>query len=316
VKDRASHVSAIGLLPFVLLIVSALVCISRGECGASSTQAYSVPTVTADEYAYLPLVARPYVCPTGSANEYQGGIAYQRDFDNPVRPAAQHADKNIELRGYVLNVDPQVAHDLVDYGSDDDTQPPQLATLFSPPRVPALVTVYRVHHWDWEPSPRPGTRAGPIMDYRVTALGMETTPGETLHVPQSGYDIGGDPPMEVLVIFADEDTITLRYSRDDSAAPPGYTVHIDNVCTDPNLLMLYKEFDQVSGPRYVYKPPHERPYTYPLSNLAERQPLGTASSEEIVVAIADTGSFQDPRSLYEWWQVRPGYPDGVTWVDP
>jgi hypothetical protein len=24
------------------------------------------------------------------------------------------------------------------------------------------------------------------------------------------------------------------------------------------------------------------------------------------VAITDTGSFSDPRSLNEWWQVRPG----------
>ena len=45
--------------------------------------------------------------------------------------------------------------------------------------------------------------------------------------------------MEVLVIFADEDSIALRYTREDSSASAGYTVHIDNICTDPNLLALY-----------------------------------------------------------------------------
>jgi hypothetical protein len=271
-----------------------------------------VPTPTVDVHAYLPLVARPYVCPRASTNEYGSGIAYQRDFDNPVRPAAQHADKNIELRGYTLNTDPNTPHDLVNYGSDDDTQPPQFATLFYPPRVPLLTNVYRVHHWDWEPSPEPGSRASPIMGFPVTALGMQTAPGETLHVPQSGYDIGGHPQMEVVVLFADEDTVTLRYTRDDSSAPPGYTVHIDNLCTDPNLLTLYNQLDDANGPRYVYKPPKERPYSYPLPNLLERQTIGTASSAEIVVAIADTGSFQDPRSLHEWWQIRPGHSVGIA----
>jgi hypothetical protein len=150
------------------------------------------------------------------------------------------------------------------------------------------------------------------MDLPATALGMQTAPGETLHVPQSGYDIGGYPQMEVLVLFADEDTVTLRHTRDDSSAPPGYTVHIDNMCTDPNLLTLYYQLDDASGPRYVYKLPEERPYSYPLPNLLERQTIGTASSAEIVVAVADTGSFQDPRSLNKWWQIRPGYSAGLA----
>lgn len=262
----------------------------------------SVPVdLTPTACVYLPLVfGGQYTCPTTSDSSYDYGIAFQYDTDNPVRPASLHADKNLALRSYD-STDPPL-RELVDYGSDDPIQPPQFATLFQPHRVPLLVGFYRVHHWNWAPSPEPGTQADPITDYPATALGLQTTPGEVLHVPESGYNIGGSPTMEVLVLFADEDSITLRYTRDDSSAPAGYTVHIDNICADPNLLALYNSLDVLDGPRYQY--PNS---SYNLPNLPAGKPFGTACDDEIVVAIADAGTFQDPRSCNEWWQVRPGY---------
>jgi hypothetical protein len=134
---------------------------------------------------------------------------------------------------------------------------------------------------------------------------LQTTPGEALRVPTSGYDIGGD--MEVIVLYADEDTVALRYTREDSSGSAGYTVHVDNICTDPNLLALYSALDAPDGPRYVYKPPNQRPYAYNLPNLAAGQLIGTARDSEVVVAVVDTGGFQDPRSCNGWWQIRPGY---------
>ncbi len=239
-------------------------------------------------------------CPTTSTNQYVAGTAYQYDQDDPVRPAYDHADKNLALRSYTPNTDPGLQRELVDYGSDDPTQPPQPATLFSPYRVPTLSTFYRVYDWNWAPSPEPGTRGSPITDWPVTALGMETTPGETLHTPTSGYEIGGG--MEVIVLFADEDTVALKYARQDSAGAPGYTVHVDNICTDPNLLTLYDQLDAPDGPRYVF--PNA---SYNLPTLYDSQPLGTARGTEIVVAIVDSGAFMDTRSCNEWWQIRPGY---------
>ncbi|MCX7669526.1 MAG: hypothetical protein N2439_05580, partial [Anaerolineae bacterium] len=87
----------------------------------------------------------------------------------------------------------------------------------------------------------------------------------------------------------------------------GYTVHVDGLCTDPNLLALYATFDAANGPRYVYRPPTQRPYAYSLPTLAAGQPIGLARSTEVIVAVVDTGSFMDPRSCNEWWQIRPGY---------
>lgn len=289
-----------------LAVATAYLCL--GLLFPAGHAAFNVLDFTPTAYVYLPLLRRdptptPYVCPVNSSNVYAWGWAIQYDLDNPVRFARDHADKNIELRGYTPNTDPNLRRELVNYGSDDPKQPPQFATFFSPYRVPNLVNFYRVYNWVWAPSPDPGTRGTPITSYRVTALGLATVPGEPLHVPISGYDIGGG--MEVLVLFADEDTVALRYTREDSSGSQGYTVHVDNICTDPNLLDLYNQLDDPKGPRYVFR---YRGYCcYDLPTLPAGAVIGTARSTEIVVAISDTGSFMDPRSCNEWWQIRPGY---------
>ncbi|MGB3716202.1 MAG: hypothetical protein WA996_17415 [Candidatus Promineifilaceae bacterium] len=264
----------------------------------------SVEAVELTPVAYMPLIAKS-TCPQASSNHYVGGTAFQVEHDDPVRPANNHADKNIELRGYQPNPDPNVRRGLVDYGLNDPTPPPQFATLFSPYRVPAFVEVYQVGQWHWAPSPEPGSRGDLVSSPPVTVLGLATTPGEELQIPHSGYDIGGG--MEVILLFADEDTLALRYGREDSAGAHGFTVHIDNICPDPNLLALYAALDAPGGSRYVYKPPHQRPYAYQLPNLAAGQPLGIARDSEVVVAIVDSGTFLDPRSCDDWWQIRPGY---------
>src|SRR2546430_10812853 len=65
-----------------------------------------------------------FACPTTSSNSYlQGGIQ-QWDYDNPVRPAWNHADKNLALRSYAATT---ALQDFVDYGLGDSTQPPQFA---------------------------------------------------------------------------------------------------------------------------------------------------------------------------------------------
>jgi hypothetical protein len=61
--------------------------------------------------------------------------------------------------------------------------------------------------------------------------------------------------MEVIVLFADADTVALKYAREDSAGAQGYTLHIDRICTDPNLLALYNVLDNPSGPRWRVSEP-------------------------------------------------------------
>lgn len=284
---------------FTLVLVAAAAFSGAGRAAQSSA------TLALTPQAYLPLVYTPEGCPVASGNAYVTDIAFQFDLDNPVRPAVLHADKNLALRGYTRNNDPGLLYDLVKYGSDDQVRPPQFATLFNPARVGPFLELYQVYAWNWASSPEPGYRGQPVANPPVTAMAVDSNPGEEIHVPSSGRDIGGG--MEAIVLFADEDSVALRYTREDSSGSAGYTLHIDNICTDPNLLALYKTLDNPAGPRYVYVPPGQRPYGYPLPAVAAGQPIGTAHYGQIVVAISDTGTFQDPRSCYEWWQIRPGY---------
>jgi hypothetical protein len=249
---------------------------------------------------YLPLMLKGGCSATGAG--YQSGQAFQWDVDDPVRPTFNHPDKNLAMRSYSTAPGSGLLT-FVNYGSDDPNQPPQFATLFNPNRVPNFTAAYRVNGWNYSPSPNPGTRGSPLTIYPVTALGLQTTTCETIYVPTSAYDIGGG--MEVLVLFADSDSVTLKYTREDSVQPNGYTLHIDGLVTDPNLLSLYNSLD--GGARYTVCGGN-RNCSYNLVNMPAGHPIGKALGTQIVIALADTGSFQDPRSCNEWWQIRPNSP--------
>lgn len=286
-----------------MAIITTSLTVFRGR-----TQADALAPLT--PFAYLPLVRAPESCPEESNNLYQAGTAFQYDLDDPVRPGALHADKNIALRGYTQNLSLGLRYDLVDYGSNTEVQPPQLATLFQPARVPAFSGLYQVYNWIWAPSPATGGPGTIISTPPVTALLLEAEPGENVYIPASGFDIGAG--KEVIVLYADEDTIALRYTREDSSGSPGYTLHIDGFCTDPNLIALYQALDNPAGPRYDYVPPANRPYSYDLPALAAGEATGKTLDGRLFIAISDTGAFQDPRSCQDWWQIRPGYGNGCS----
>ena len=251
---------------------------------------------------FLPLIAKGYACPTTSTNSYDAGIAYQAETDDPIRPAVQHADKNLELRGYTLNTS-SVSKFPKNYGQDDPSGPPQLKGLFIPNRAQPFpfANVYYSYNWDWAPSPAPGTRGTPITDWEgVQLAGLATTPGETIYVPDApGYNIGGSPTQyEVLVLYAAAERITFVFFRQD-IINAGYAIHIENICVDPNLLALYNSLD--TGARYVVGSG-----SYDLPNLPVGKPLGTAKGNEIIVAIRDSGAFMDPRSCEWWWDANAG----------
>jgi hypothetical protein len=196
------------------------------------------------------------------------------------RPAEQHADLNLALRSYK----PTNAYlGLVTYGGYADPAAPQLYTLFADQRVPAFTGVYQVYDWDWSCNCRGGLLAYPM----VTLAGMGVAPGEVLHLPDSGYNIGSG--YEALVLYAAEERITLKYTREDNVVS-GYTIHIENICVEPSLLALYVTSNNAGRAE--------------LPALHGGQPLGRARAGSIGVAIRDTGAFLDPRSHQDWWQSK------------
>jgi hypothetical protein len=121
----------------------------------------------------------------------------------------------------------------------------------------------------------------------VTLAGLRASRGETIHVPGAGYDIGQG--NQVLVLYADRERITLKYTGEDTAAT-GYTIHVEGVCTEPNLLNLYNQMTAAGRGH--------------LPALRAGQAFGRAINTEIQVAIRDTGRFMDPRSRKDWWRGR------------
>jgi hypothetical protein len=193
-------------------------------------------------------------------------------------PAEEHPDLNLTMRGYEVT---DAFRGLVEYGGTPDPGAPQLNTLFADQRLPVFTTVYQVYDWDWEHD----RRGGLLTNWDVTLAGMGVTPGEVLHLPDSGYDIGSG--YEALVLYATEERITLKYTREDHVVW-GYTIHVENVCVEPRLLALYRAWNDAGRGQ--------------LPALTGGQPFGRARGDEIQVAIRDTGSFMDPRSRRDWWQ--------------
>jgi hypothetical protein len=245
----------------------------RGDNRASGIRATSAIT-----YSYFLPVVSGWGCaiPGGS----YGTVAVFSAPTNP--PAENHPDLNLALRGYTTTVAYRGIVDLP--GPPSDPGAPQLYTLFRDHRVPTFSTVYQVYDWDWNCN----CRGGLITEYAVTLAGFLVAPDEAICTPGSGYDIGRRAAgYEVMVLYAAANRITLKYTREDNVVY-GYTIHIENISVDPNLLALYQAMNSAGRAN--------------LPALYAGQFIGAAMGNEIQVAIRDTGSFMDPRSHYDWWQ--------------
>lgn len=222
--------------------------------------------------------AAPPTCPISSG----------RGFDSiPIEsapashPDSIHGDLNLALRGW-QPVD--AALEVTNIDGPTDSDPPQLATIFLGTRLPAFSSAYQVFDWNWGCSTH-GCR-GDLMTHRdVMLLGMATSAGEDLSIPNRGAQIYGGG-YKAMVLYAEPNRITLGYTREDSVAN-GYAVHIENLCVDPNLLAQYQANNAAGRGQ--------------LPALRDDEVLGTAGAGEIRVAVRDRGVFFDPRSRKDWW---------------
>ncbi|MCA1553636.1 MAG: hypothetical protein LC737_04580, partial [Chloroflexi bacterium] len=269
-------VCALGLCLFVsigALIASAPM--ARAEVAAPADRSPYAPSalITLTRFAYLPLVQRS---PASSAGcQSIPSETYTTLSINPPpsdRRADQHADLNLGLRGYVATGG---LLGLVNINGSADGSAPQFPTLFGDLRTPLFTTNYQVYNWSWTCDCRTTLVTNPS----VTLAGLLTLPGETVAVPNSGYDIGSG--YQALVLYASPMRITLKYTREDNVIQ-GYTVHIENVCVEPRLLALYQQWNSAGRGQ--------------LPALRGSQPVGRAIGTEVAVAVQDAGVWMDPRS--------------------
>jgi hypothetical protein len=277
---------AVALLGLILVrLPAALADVVNYSAQSDSSAPLLTPVLGVSPRAWLP-VARGAPSPTQTpvpVCQPIPGASYSSTQSSgypPGDPPAElHPDLNLSMRGWEVNG--SAFRGLVDYSGDTDSKAPRLVDLFANRRAPVFSTVYRVYDWNWASN----TRGSLISEYPVTLAGLAATPGETVHVPASGYTLGQG--VEVLVLYADEDSITLKYTREDNVIH-GYTLHLEGLCVEPSLMARYQA-NNAAG-RSV------------LPGLVERQELGRARGTEIQVAIRDRGSFMDPRSRKDWWQ--------------
>ncbi len=249
--------------------------------GITSLPKASAPVTPTHSYraeatyrVYLPLISRS-VC------EPIPGVSYEVfPVISPVSfNVADNPDYNLLLLGYV---EVNEFKGLVDYEGGSDPRAPQFRFLFGDHRIPVFRSVYKNNGWDWDNHQRlPPPPGWPP----VTVAGFTVSPGEILYVPDSGYDIGNG--FDALVLYADENQITLKYTGEDSTQY-GYTVYITRVCVEPSLLRLYRQWNANGRGQ--------------LPALRGGQPLGRAWGVQIDVAVRDNNVFMDPRSRKDWWQ--------------
>jgi len=238
------------------------------------------PAARAKRRIFLPVAAGnplppPLNCDLPNTSYTSLSIAGEPLTVNPET----HPNLNLSVCGYA-RVDAPLQ--LVELGPVHDSRAPQLPGMFGDRRTPVFTNTYQRYRWD--------ENRNCLADYssrwETTVLGMGVTRGEMIYTPDSDYDIGGD--YEYLVLYAGETDLTLHVGREDEFF--GYVIHIDGVCTDPDLLALYRQ-NHAAG-------------RGSLPALRGHQPFGVAAGAEIQVAVRDTGSFMDPRSRNDWWQGR------------
>lgn len=260
----------------VCLLVSILTAASWAQL-VSATDLDAAPS-RQGAITYLPGLLRDRRGCTATPWETYGSLI--PDSPPTDRPASQHGDINLALRGY----EPIGGHvGLVDYSGDTDERAPQLPGLFADRRTPAFVRNLRARDWNWGCN----CRGAPLTSPVVTTLGLGTTPGESIHLPITGQDMGFG--YEALVLYADHNRITIKYTREDNVVA-GYTLHIEGICVEPALLSLYDTLNDAGRPQ--------------LPALRPGQGFARAHGSEILIAIRDSGRFMDPRSRKDWWRGR------------
>ena len=268
------------------VIVAALI-LALGR-GTTATGVGPAPTAL----LYFPLVMRPVPpTPTPTATPVCQPIPGATYGTLSIvgapsdRPAEAHADLNLALRGYTTATGEYVG--LLDNcgAVPGDYRAPQLRGLFSDRRRPTFLGVYWVYQWDWACNCR---SSGVENRWGPSFATLATTPGEVLYVPDSGYRIDAPQDYEVLVLYASPERITLKFTREDNVVQ-GYTLNLEDICVDPNLLALYQACN-AAGRRN-------------LPALRARQPLGHARGAELGFAIRDAGNWMDPRNCADWWRL-------------
>lgn len=255
---------------------------------ATETPAPQPQATTETPTATSPAIAAADSCPAASSAAFDL-IPIDGGFYKSNALTDENADFRLSLIGYAPT-DAQLA--LIDLPGGADAGAPRLNGVFEPNRVPDFTRAYKRYDWNWNESAPPpyGERGGLNNDDQapVAVIDFRTSAGEKIHIPERGATIwNGD--VVAMVLYAGPQELTLVYQRQDTVGE-GYVVHMTGFCVDPNLVAAYRA-QLENGKRK----------TGQLPGLRNNQPIGTALSDAVTIAIRDRARFLDPRSRKDWW---------------
>ena len=192
---------------------------------------------------------------------------------------ADDTDINLSARGKPVDVTGSETKSLIDVGGPTDPNAPQLSTLFGIPNTnPTITGLYQIKLNDGK-TPIPKDESS---NWGVTQIQLSTN-GDIL-APKSGYDIGDG--FNYTVLYASPTELTLKATKEDNAVY-GYTLHFAELNVDPAILNAYVA--------------NEKDRNNTLVAIPCGIKLGTPLNSTFKVAVADTGTFIDPRVRKDWW---------------
>lgn len=255
------------------------------------------PTTAPTTVATTAPTTAPGSCPTTSTNSYESWQMDQNSASSSVAAQA-HPDKNINIRGYESAA---ATKQLYDRGEPVDSKSPQLSTMLD--QTPAILSTFKVYDWNWSAN----TKGSLLSKYDATMIGLSAAAGAAVRVPDAKFDLiagtetsGG---YTATILFADANSVTIKYTLQDDVVSH-YTVHLDNICTDPNLLTLYNQLDAQKYQNSTVR--------YKLPIVKGKQIIGTAKGDDVRVTIRNSGEFIDPRLKNSFWRGITTLPTGTA----
>ncbi len=269
-------ISIIVLLPFLVW-------------GAQQTQLYTSfgkNTSVMNSPMLIPL--QQSSCPTTSSQTYESIKP-----DTPPHRKIQNPESDPQINfSFHEWTEVNEAKEPVNYGGDTDPNPPpSIGSIFAG-KYPEIVKTYAIYHQKPQTeydfciaTAKPGSFCP-----KVTLIGLGAAPGEPLLGLAAGRKIWGESTL--MVLYADQNTITFTHSSGDTWPPDGYPFYIHDICVDPNLLAAYQK-DNADG-RGV------------LPGVKAGQIFGYAKDTDVKITVRDSDQWMDPRSKKDWWQFGPG----------
>lgn len=207
----------------------------------------------------------------------RGGGSEQRECTTVTRdiPAVQDADIKLSVRGWIDSPEPRTLLDNIG-GDNDRGRGPQLNTIMED-STPNITGVFQVNYPDGTPIVKDERS-----NWGVTLMELGT--GSDILAPKIGYDIGGG--FNYTVLYADNNELTLKATLEDSAAY-GYTLHFVDLNVKQEIVDAYVANEKDRENSLVAMPCGFK--------------IGTAKDSKFKVAVADTGTFMDPRVRKDWW---------------